>query len=227
MAFDSNNKSDSDRSRYQPQKEERYYERNSERDSFNKKDKDSKNRNYSKWSHKKKSNRWNWNKDKDRETPNERPTRPSNPNTPSTPTLPRTEYVKALEQEILKRTNEERDRAGLSKLDSDNKLADIARAHSVDMAEERYFEHVNLEGCDPACRARNAGYNYRSIGENLYMMSGYTLTPAQAAERVVNGWMDSPGHRANILRGTYTHSGVGVAVVGNSIYATSLYSLPR
>lgn len=124
-------------------------------------------------------------------------------------------------------SNDERIEAGLSPLTWDASLAAIARAHSADMLARNYFEHVNPEGCSSSCRATNAGYSWRMIGENIYMTHGYAYGAAEEAETVVEGWMRSPGHKANILGAKYTHSGVGVAFQGDTAYITALYSLPR
>jgi len=90
-----------------------------------------------------------------------------------------------------------------------------------------YFEHEDLNGCSSSCRVTNGGYRWQSVGENIYMMSGYKLSPEKAAAMIVDGWMNSPGHRANILGTSFTYSGVGVVSDGESIYATALYAKPR
>ena len=66
-----------------------------------------------------------------------------------------------------------------------------------------------------------------AIGENIYMTEGYKLSSTAEAEMIVNGWMNSSGHRANILGTKFTHTGVGISVKGDSVYVTAMYSKPR
>lgn len=136
-------------------------------------------------------------------------------------------FVSAVEAEVFSLINQERAKAGLAALKTDTKLASVARAHSADMAKNNYFSHTNQQGCSSSCRVTNAGYAWRAVGENIYMMKGYTLNAKDTAAMMVKGWMNSSGHRANILNKTYTHHGVGVAQVGSSIYATDDFALPR
>ena len=137
------------------------------------------------------------------------------------------DVITEMEAEILRLTNEERARQGLSALTFDTKLRGIAALHSEDMLANDYFEHEDPDGCSSSCRATNAGYRWRAIGENIYMMSGYTINPAKMAAQVVAGWMDSPGHRANILSDAFIESGVGVAIKGKDVYVTAVYGKER
>jgi uncharacterized protein YkwD len=147
--------------------------------------------------------------------------------TPTPAPAPETNFVAAVEQELFVMINEERIKNGLAALGNDAKLAEVARAHSTDMAVNNYFSHTNLSGCNSSCRVTNAGYAWRAVGENLYRMTGYRLGATETARMMVTGWMNSPGHRANILNKSYTKHGIGVAQVGTSIYATSNFALPR
>ncbi len=132
-----------------------------------------------------------------------------------------------LESKIALYTNTERTRRGLTALVDNALLAMTSRAHSADMLARDFFEHENPDGCSSSCRATNAGYLWRMIGENLYMLEGFDFSPEETAAMIVSGWMESPGHRANILREGYTETGVGVIVQGSAIYATVLYATPR
>jgi len=122
------------------------------------------------------------------------------------------------EQEVFRLVNEEREKAGVSALDWSDALADLARAHSHCMCERGFFDHTNPDGMGPTERGR-AGKccntcgdkhsfspccpsPFAGVGENIAY--GYR-TPAE----VMNGWMNSSGHRANILNSNYTHIGVG------------------
>lgn len=132
-----------------------------------------------------------------------------------------------LEEKILVFTNTERSRRNLQTLEPNTVLASTARMHSADMLARDYFEHENPDGCSSSCRATNAGYAWRMIGENLYMLEGFDFSTDETAAMIVSGWMESPGHRANILKEGYTETGVGVIVKGSAIYATVLYATPR
>ncbi len=113
-----------------------------------------------------------------------------------------------LHQQILTLVNEERAAAGCAALSLDGSLTAAATAHSLDMAAQGYFSHTGLDGSQPWDRARAAGYGSSGIGENI--AAGYG-----SAEAVMSGWMNSSGHRANILNCGYRHLGVGYAAQGN------------
>ncbi len=123
--------------------------------------------------------------------------------------------------------NAERAKEGISPLAAEVTLAGIARAHSADMLTNNYFDHTSKSGCNAGCRLDKASYAWKSYGENIHWMSGYTLSAAETANKIVQAWMNSSGHRANILKSTFTNVGVGIAVEGTKIYTTADYSLPR
>ena len=135
-------------------------------------------------------------------------------------------FAQDVEAQILKLVNAERIHEGLGALASDAKLAGIARAHSADMLNKGYFSHTNTAGCGSSCRVTNAGYAWRATGENIYTMEGYDMSASETARQMVDGWMKSSGHRANILNSSYTNHGIGLAVSGKTIYATSVFALP-
>ncbi len=138
-----------------------------------------------------------------------------------------TDFATSVEQHVTQGMNAERVKNGLAPLTSDTKLSSIARAHSGDMLTNNFFSHSSLNGCNPGCRLNAAGYGWMSYGENIYWMSGYDLSAQDTANKVVAGWMNSPGHRANILGTKFTNVGVGIAVQGSKVYATADYTLPR
>ena len=94
--------------------------------------------------------------------------------------------------EVVDRTNAERARHGLRALTVDQRLAAAAQAHSADMVRRGFFAHESPDGRQVWDRAVAAGYAYRKVAENI-------AAGQRTAEEVVRGWMDSPGHRANIL----------------------------
>ncbi|MCM3809759.1 CAP domain-containing protein [Streptomyces sp. DR7-3] len=109
-----------------------------------------------------------------------------------------------LTSEVIALTNAERAAARLTPLAQDPRLAAAAQAHSDDMVARDFYSHTGPEGHQPWDRARVAGATHRGIGENIACGQ---RSPAE----VVRGWMDSPGHRANILKPDFTHIGVGHA----------------
>ncbi|GGU23952.1 CAP domain-containing protein [Streptomyces coeruleorubidus] len=114
-------------------------------------------------------------------------------------------------------TNRERARAGLPPLAADPLLTAAAQAHSADMVARAFYSHTAPDGSRPWDRAAAAGSTRRSIGENIACGQ---RSPAE----VVEGWMNSPGHRANILKPGFTHLGVGFAGGGRAgTYWTQLF----
>ena len=107
-----------------------------------------------------------------------------------------------LEQRMLELVNQERAAAGLRPLVADPELTEVARRHSADMFARGYFAHDTPEGRDPFDRMREANVSFLTAGENLALAP--TLPVAH------NGLMNSPGHRANILRPQFGRLGIGI-----------------
>ncbi len=132
-----------------------------------------------------------------------------------------------VENQILQLTNNERKNNGVNPLVYDSSLAAIARAHSQDMLNNNYFSHINLNGDDPSERASKAGYNIHKsyqvgVAENIGMTEGY-VSSSNIAQEFIEMWMNSPGHRSNILNSQYNRLGVGVASRGSKIIATQVF----
>lgn len=106
------------------------------------------------------------------------------------------------EEEMLRLVNIERTTRGLKALSMDEKLREVARAHSKDMFSKGYFAHNNLEGESPFDRMDKAGIQYMLAGENLALAPDVDLAH--------KGLMDSPGHKANILTADFRKVGIGV-----------------
>lgn len=122
-----------------------------------------------------------------------------------------------LSMQAFNLVNEEREKHGLSPLKYSKELEAVAYAHSKDMAEKNFFSHTNLEGLSPFDRMRNAGLSYSYAAENI--AAGQTTAAA-----VMNSWMNSDGHRKNILNPNLTEIGIGVANGGSyGIYWTQLF----
>nr|WP_026039049.1 CAP domain-containing protein [Sporolactobacillus vineae] len=117
--------------------------------------------------------------------------------------------LNAFEKKVVDLTNQERTKAGLSPLKSDNAtLSKMARDKSADMRDKNYFDHQSPTYGSPFDMMKKYGITYRAAGENI---AAGQKTP----EEVVNGWMNSPGHRANILNANYTTIGVGYVTGGS------------
>ncbi|HUW83556.1 MAG TPA: CAP domain-containing protein [Phycisphaerae bacterium] len=109
-------------------------------------------------------------------------------------------------REVIDLVNAERVAEGMAPLRADGTLAEMAEDYACEMVEGEFFAHENPDtGSTPGTRADDHGYVYYEVGENLAV--GY-----DSPEDVMVAWMDSPGHRANILHDSYTELGVGVRV---------------
>ncbi|MDA8597014.1 CAP domain-containing protein [Candidatus Pacebacteria bacterium] len=125
-------------------------------------------------------------------------------------------------------TNAAREQAGLTSLRHDRELAEIAEAHSKDMATRNFFSHTNPDNCGLKCRLDEGGYEVMAWGENIiYRTHTADWTTTELAEYFVESWLDSPGHRKNMLSGTYTHEGVGVYIDGHTVYVTVNFAVPK
>ncbi|NEA66982.1 CAP domain-containing protein [Streptomyces sp. SID12488] len=119
--------------------------------------------------------------------------------------------------EVTDLTNRERARAGLPPLATDALLTRAAQAHSTDMVVRAFYSHTGPDGSQPWDRAAAAGSTRRTIGENI-------ACGQRSTAEVVEGWMNSPGHRANILKREFTHIGIGFASGGKAgTYWTQLF----
>ncbi len=105
---------------------------------------------------------------------------------------------------VLIDTNKERQKQGLPILKSSSELTNAAQAKLSDMFANQYFEHVSPTGKGPADLARASDYDFIIVGENL------ALGNFSSDEELVNAWMNSPGHRENILRSSYSEIGIAV-----------------
>lgn len=149
-----------------------------------------------------------------------------------------------LENKIHLLINQQRQYNGISALVWDARLANVARIHSDDMASRDYFSHDTPEGLDPTARGAKYGVRcektvgnliYSGIAENIFQNNLYDRiwytngVPTSyewndmndLAQSTVSGWMDSPGHRQNILTQTYDRAGIGIAISSDDkVYIT-------
>jgi len=133
----------------------------------------------------------------------------------------------SLEQRVLNEVNRTRRSLGRATLRTDSALAALARSHSADMLTRDFFAHQNPDGRYAGDRARAAGYAFRSFGENLFrghlydtvnhIRRGDVVTtdylwysPDELAALTVAMWMESPGHRTNMLSPDFDAGGVGI-----------------
>lgn len=119
-------------------------------------------------------------------------------------TVPSIDDVKAFEKEVVRLTNIERSKNGLKPLNENWELSRVARFKSQDMIDRRYFDHTSPTYGSPFTMMKNFEIRYTAAGENI-------AYGQRTPEEVVNGWMNSPGHRANILNANFTQIGVGFA----------------
>ena len=122
--------------------------------------------------------------------------------------------VTSFESEVVRLVNDIRRQNGLSPLTQDWELSRVARYKSQDMRDKGYFSHTSPTYGSPFQMIRAFGLSYRTAGENI--ARGYSTPQA-----VVNGWMNSSGHRANILNASFTKIGVGY--VANGHYWTQMF----
>ncbi|MEH7225697.1 CAP domain-containing protein [Bacillus sp. JJ1566] len=136
---------------------------------------------------------------------------PAQPTTETT--KPATYSLSQFEQEVVTLTNNERAKYGLQPLKIDLKLSEVARTKSSDMKKNGYFSHTSPTYGSPFDMMKKFGIQYRAAGENIAMGQ-------RSPQDVVNAWMNSEGHRKNILSSNFTHIGVG-HVEGN--YWTQMF----
>ena len=123
-------------------------------------------------------------------------------------------YVRTYEERVVELVNQHRSRNGLSPLSINWELSRVARIKSQDMADNRYFSHNSPTYGTPFQMMKSFGIKYNTAGENIAYGQA---TP----EEVVSAWMNSTGHRQNILNNQYTQIGIGYFSKGN--YWTQLF----
>ena len=139
------------------------------------------------------------------------------------------EHLKEMEQRVFQFTNEARRKNGLPPLEPDKPLMILAREKSDDMIKRHYFSHPDPDG-------KNIGERYAEkkptvggmagVGENIctHGRTAYEDTKT-AAQRIVDGFMVSPGHRQNILQPAYTHLGIGISSKDKECFVTQCFGV--
>ncbi|MRG27861.1 hypothetical protein GIJ05_06750 [Laceyella tengchongensis] len=131
----------------------------------------------------------------------------NNNNKPNKPDVP-TSNPSSFETQVVQLVNQERTRRGYKPLQMDAKLSQVARLKSEDMRDNNYFSHQSPTYGSPFDMMRKFGIQYTYAGENI-------AAGQQTPQDVMNSWMNSPGHRSNILNPNYTTIGVGFAKGGS------------
>jgi len=147
-------------------------------------------------------------------------------------TLDITKKEMQIEHKVHQLINEERKSNGLSALEFAEDLSLVSKLHSLDMSANKFFSHENLDGQTPTDRGADLKYYCikikgiyvtSGIGENIFMINStntFWHQPDEIAKRAVNGWMNSEGHRKNILNVEYELEGIGVIISDSSIHIT-------
>lgn len=135
-------------------------------------------------------------------------------------TIPTLDDIKAYENEVVRLTNVERSKNGLPALTQNWELSRVARYKSADMAAKGYFSHQSPTYGSPFTMMQNFGIRFSAAGENI-------AYGQRTPQEVVNAWMNSAGHRANILSRSYSQIGVGFARNQNgTAYWTQMFIQP-
>ena len=158
----------------------------------------------------------------DTNTPSDQPSQDTD--TPSEtpndqPIVSDSNYIAEIEQAIFQRVNQERTAAGLPALSYNTTMEHYARIKSKDMGDNGYFSHEDLQGKLITEQMKADGVSYRAWGENIAYIQGMSDNSALAT-KFMDNWMNSSGHRANILSTNFSSIGIGVYKIGNKYYAT-------
>lgn len=138
-----------------------------------------------------------------------------------TPVVTNTGSAGKVELRTFELMNAQRQALGLQSLPWDEQVVAIAREHSQNMADQKFFSHKDPSGAFVDDRAAKAGiFNWLAIGENIAFMKGFD-DPAQTA---VEKWMQSASHKKNILSGQWRASAIGIATAADgSVYFTQVF----
>ncbi len=129
----------------------------------------------------------------------------------------------AIERRVFELVNQERTSRGLNALEWDQRLADAARSHARSMAQHRFFSHVDPTRGNLEQRLAAAKISWHKVAENLFTEKGFE----DPAQRTVQGWMNSPGHRRNVLDRDLTRAGAGAGrAPDGTVYVVEIYIRP-
>ena len=128
-------------------------------------------------------------------------------------------YDTTIEQEVIELVNDLRLQLGLKAVEQSESLTTTARLKSEDMAKYNYFSHEDLNGNLITTQMKKDGVSYKAWGENIAYIGG-NVSADTLAQQFMTNWMNSSGHRENILSTKFSSIGVGVKKIGNKVYAT-------
>ena len=159
--------------------------------------------------------------------PEETPSTPDTPVVDETPdnstednsTNADTNFMAAVETAIYNKVNDERAKAGVPALTYNTVMQKYARIKSQDMGDKKYFSHEDLNGNLITTQMKKDGVSYKAWGENIAYIGG-NVSADTLAQQFMTNWMNSSGHRENILSTKFSSIGVGVYKIGNKVYAT-------
>jgi uncharacterized YkwD family protein/spore coat assembly protein SafA len=135
-------------------------------------------------------------------------------------TVPTMQGIKSLESQVVKLVNAQRAKQGLQPLTENWQLSRVARYKSADMAAKNYFSHTSPTYGSPFRMMESFGIKYSSAGENI-------AYGQKTPEQVMTAWMNSPGHRSNIMSPSYSQIGVGYATnKSGTPYWTQMFIRP-
>ncbi|MBD2163481.1 CAP domain-containing protein [Calothrix membranacea FACHB-236] len=138
---------------------------------------------------------------------------------PQPPQPAQTPQTAEIESQVRQQINQVRQKNGLQPLKNNEKLAQVARNYSQQMAEKNFFSHTGIDGSTLSDRVSAGGISYWMVGENLFRSKNIP----QPVQPAVDGWLKSPGHKENILRPVFRETGVGVWRKGNTYIITQLF----
>lgn len=144
------------------------------------------------------------------------------PNTPPTSGNVDSSYLAEVENAIFNGTNAERAKAGLPAFKRNSTANQYARSKSKDMLDNNYFDHNSPSQGMIWDIAKRDGWRYSKIGENIYTSTG--MNPDGQA--ITTSWMNSQGHRENILNSGFAEIGIGVVYKNGKLYATQIFYTP-
>ena len=134
--------------------------------------------------------------------------------------VPTMQGIKSLESQVVKLVNVQRAKQGLQPLTENWQLSRVARYKSADMATKNYFSHTSPTYGSPFKMMESFGIKYSSAGENI-------AYGQKTPEQVMTAWMNSPGHRSNIMSPSYSQIGVGYATnKSGTAYWTQMFIRP-
>ena len=130
-------------------------------------------------------------------------------------------FMPYVEQLIFEKVNQEREKVGLSPLENNQMMSQYARTKSQDMGDRNYFAHENPEGDLMSAFMHQDGVIYQAWGENIAYIGGDMNESLEVlAQQFMSNWMNSSGHRANILSNNFSSIGIGVYRCRDKVYAT-------